>query len=83
MAMKKKCYFLLYKKIVRIIKLFAEQYNVPLREAMDFFYKSDACYMMSRGIADYHCRSDLYIVEDLHNEWLEKQKEQTKTGIID
>jgi len=61
-----------------VIKTYSREYNVSLRETMDMFYKSGVYQMMSSGIADYHCRSDLYLAEDLHNEWLEKQQKQTE-----
>lgn len=65
---------LLQKKYSRIIILFAEQANISLREALDFFYCSLVYDMMKNGIADYHCMSDDYLSEDLTEEYKEKRK---------
>ncbi len=63
---------LLQKKYSRIIVLFAEQANISLREALDFFYRSLVYDMMKNGIADYHCMSDGYLSEDLTEEYKAK-----------
>ncbi|MFI3208871.1 MAG: DUF3791 domain-containing protein [Eubacteriales bacterium] len=61
---------LLQKKYARIIMLFAEEMNLAPREALDFFYKTMTYQEMRAGIADMHCRSDLYLVEELQLEYL-------------
>ena len=54
---------LLQKKYVRIVALFAEQMQLTLDEALEFFYRSETYQELRDGIADLHCRSDQYIVE--------------------
>ena len=60
---------LLQKKYTRIVALFAQRNKLSLDEALDFFYHSDVYRCMSEGISDMHCRSDLYLVEDLEREY--------------
>jgi len=52
-----------------VIKTFAETGNIPLREALDLFYKSQIYAEMRDGISDMHCRSDKYLAEDLIQEF--------------
>ena len=52
-----------------VIKTFAEMGNIPLRKAMDLFYKSQIYQEMSEGISDMHCRSEKYLAEDLMQEF--------------
>ena len=59
---------LLQMKYARIVEKFAVKRGVSLDKALDIFYKSDLYLMMSRGIADMHCRSDEYLVEELIDE---------------
>lgn len=63
---------LLQKKYTRIVSLFAERNHMSLDEALDFFYHSDVYKFMSEGVSDMHCRSDLYLVEDLEKELVAK-----------
>ncbi len=60
---------LLQKKYARIVVLFAEQMKMPLNEALDFFYHSITYQELREGIVDLHCRSDLYIVDELKLEY--------------
>ena len=60
---------LLQKKYTRIVVLFAQRNNLSLDDALDFFYHSGVYRLMSEGISDMHCRSDLYLVEDLEKEF--------------
>ena len=60
---------LLQKKYTRIVALFAQRNKLSLDEALDFFYHSDVYRFRSEGISDMHCRSDLYLVEDLEREY--------------
>lgn len=60
---------LLQKKYTRIVVLFAQRNNLSLDDALDFFYHSEVYRLMSEGISDMHCRSDLYLVEDLEKEF--------------
>lgn len=59
---------LLQMKYARIVEKFADKRGVSLDKALDIFYKSDLYLMISRGIADMHCRSDEYLVEELIDE---------------
>lgn len=56
---------LLQKKYARIVVLFAEQMQLTLDEALEFFYRSETYQELRYGIADLHCRSDQYIVDEL------------------
>ena len=60
---------LLQKKYVRLVQLFAQQNHLTIDEALDFFYHSKTYELVSQGISDMHCRSDLYLVEDLTTEY--------------
>jgi len=48
-----------------VIGAFAEMGNIPLREALDKFYKSQIYQEMRAGISDMHCRSEKYLAEEL------------------
>ena len=52
-------------KYVSVIETFAEMGNIPLRKALDMFYKSQIYIEMREGISDMHCRSEKYLAEDL------------------
>ena len=52
-----------------VIKTFAETGNIPLREALDLFYKSQIYLEMCEGLSDMHCRSDKYLAEELMQEF--------------
>ncbi|MBO4984237.1 MAG: DUF3791 domain-containing protein [Bacteroides sp.] len=56
-------------KYARIINAFAEQAGIPLSQAMDMFYHSITFQLLQEGIADLHCRSDLYLVDELKREF--------------
>ncbi|MCR5837645.1 MAG: DUF3791 domain-containing protein [Lachnospiraceae bacterium] len=60
---------LLQKKYVRVIDEFAKISGISIREAMDFFYHSEIYCEMSEGISDMHCRSDIYLAEELKEEY--------------
>ena len=60
---------LLQKKYVRIVALFAEQMQLTLDEALEFFYRSETYQELRDGIADLHCRSDQYVVDELKLEF--------------
>ena len=65
---------LLQLKYDSVIKECALYKNIPLREAMDIFYKSHVYKEMCLGISDMHCRSDKYLAEELE---LELRKNET------
>jgi len=56
---------LLRHKYLRIIELLRERKNISYNEALDIFYKSPTYKEMVNGISDMHCRSDIYLVEEL------------------
>ena len=56
-------------KYARIIQLFAEERGISLAKAMDMFYHSITFQLLQEGIADLHCRSDLYLVDELKGEY--------------
>lgn len=60
---------LLQKKYVRIIELFAQEKQLTLDVALEIFYHSEVYKFMREGCSDMHCMSDLYLVEDLANEY--------------
>ncbi len=60
---------LLQKKYTRIVSLFARKRNISYEEALDFFYHSFVYKLMKDGVSDMHCRSDLYLIEELENEY--------------
>jgi hypothetical protein len=55
-------------KYENVIEAMAKERNVPLRSAMETLYGSVTYKEMSAGIADMHCRSDLYLVEEISRE---------------
>ena len=63
---------LLQKKYARIIELFAKEMNISLDEALGIFYHSQVYQLMREGISDMHCMSDGYLVDDLIEEYKEK-----------
>ena len=60
---------LLQMKFTRIVAEFSRQLNIPVEQALDFFYHSQTYQELREGIADLHCRSDLYIVDELKLEY--------------
>ena len=61
---------LLQKKYARVITLFAQQQDITLDEALDFFYRSVLYTLVSEGVSDMHCRSDQYLADELKEEFL-------------
>jgi hypothetical protein len=56
-------------KYSSVIEAFATMGNIPLRDALDKFYKSQIYMEMRDGISDMHCRSDKYLAEELLQEF--------------
>lgn len=56
-------------KYARIVALFAQQSGLSLEDALSFFYDSETYMLISKGIADMHCRSDEYLAEELMMEY--------------
>jgi len=59
---------LLVRKCAHVVAAYAEYAGVPLREALDAFYKSNLYTEIRFGISDMHCRSDGYLAEELQRE---------------
>lgn len=60
---------LLQMKYARVVNLFAKESGMSLGEALAFFYHSNLYQLVREGISDMHCMSDLYLVEDLQEEY--------------
>lgn len=65
---------LLQKKYARVVEKFADVVGISKREALDFFYHSVTYQNMREGISDMHCRSELYLAEELQIEYEDKVK---------
>ncbi len=63
---------LLQKKYSRVIECFAKRQGISLDEALDLFYHSQTYQLMREGVSDMHCMSDLYLAEELEQEYAEK-----------
>lgn len=59
---------LLQMKYARIIEQIAADLSISNVEAMDKFYNSRTFQLISQGIADFHCRSDRYLAEEIERE---------------
>lgn len=60
---------LLQMKFSRVVARFAEQRKISPEKALEFFYHSETYRELREGIADLHCRSDQYIVDELNAEY--------------
>lgn len=63
---------LLRMKYDRIVERFAELANMPLEDALTFFYESKTYGLVSQGISDMHCLSDYYLADELMIEYRSK-----------
>lgn len=63
---------LLQRKYARIVSLFSQKTGIPPEEALSIFYRSWLYKAMQEGIADLHCRSDIYLADELMIEMNEK-----------
>lgn len=63
---------LLQAKYARVIRRIADKLHIPLGEAMDGFYHSLTFRMIQDGVADLHCRSDIYLADEYCMERNEK-----------
>ena len=63
---------LLQKKYTRLVSMLAEKKNISYNEALELFYHSFVYKLMKEGVSDMHCRSDLYLLEELENEYMKK-----------
>lgn len=62
---------LLQKKYARVVELFADENQMTLDAALEFFYCSDVYRLISAGISDMHCMSDKYLAEELKREYMD------------
>ncbi len=60
---------LLQKKYARVVKQFADMTGLSLDEALKMFYSSELYDLVSNGISNMHCMSDLYLVRELMDEY--------------
>lgn len=59
---------LLQRKYTRLIVLLAEKCHLSLAEALERFMFSQTYQLMREGVADFHCLSDDYLVEEILRE---------------
>ena len=52
-------------KYARLIDGLAKRMNISHEEAMERFYHSTTFQLLQEGVADLHCRSDLYLLDEL------------------
>lgn len=64
---------ILQQKYTRIVQLFAEKTNCSYEQALGTFYDSKTFELISEGVADMHCMSDEYLVDELLFETKKKQ----------
>jgi len=55
-------------KYCSVIEALSKMNNITLRQALDKFYKSPVYGEMREGISDMHCRSDIYLAEEINLE---------------
>lgn len=60
---------LLQMKYARVVARFARCVGISLNDALDFFYHSETYRLMRDGTADMHCMSDIYLAEELEEEF--------------
>jgi len=56
---------LLQFKYDSVIEALSALKKIPLRQALDMFYQSQTYIETREGISDMHCRSDIYLAEDI------------------
>ena len=56
---------ILQHKYTRIVDLFAEKLGISYENALGMFYDSKTFELISEGVADMHCMSDEYLVDEL------------------
>lgn len=62
-------YHLIYS---RVIECFAKQQGISLDAALGFFYHSEVYQLIRDGVSDMHCMSDMYLAEELEQEYADK-----------
>ncbi len=56
---------ILQRKYARIVQMFAEKSELSYEEALGMFYDSKTFELISEDVADMHCMSDEYLVDEL------------------
>lgn len=69
---------LLQKKYSRVIECFAKRQGISLDEALGFFYHSEVYKLVCDGVSDMHCMSDVYLADELEQEYAEKADSNLK-----
>lgn len=64
----------LQMKYARIIEGISAKLSIPLEEALDKVYTSDTFKLIEANVADLHCRSDLYLIDEFIREWEETKR---------
>ena len=65
---------LIHMKYPDIIALFAKEVNISLDEALVFFYNSELRKKMENMVGDIHCRSRIYLADELLIEFQKTKK---------
>lgn len=63
---------ILQTKYARLIDGIAHMQEISREEAMDRFFHSMTFQLIDQGIADLHCRSDRYLLDEFAKEWQQK-----------
>lgn len=64
--------YLLQMKYARVVDLFSKQAGITLDEALCFFYHSTLYRLISEGVSDLHCMSDVYLADEFMMEYQNK-----------
>lgn len=56
-----------------MIECFAKQQGISLDAALDFFYHSEVYQLIRDDVSDMHCMSDIYLAEELEQEYGQKE----------
>lgn len=56
---------ILEMKYARIIEAIAKMRSIAVEQAMEMFYNSKTFNLINEGVADLHCRSELYLAEEV------------------
>lgn len=51
--------------------------KLGVNEALDFFYHSEVYQLIRDGVSDMHCMSDMYLAEELEQEYANKIENDT------
>lgn len=65
---------LIHMKYPDIISSFAKEANISLDEALVFFYNSELREKMENMVGDIHCRSRIYLADELLIEFQKTKK---------